>query len=171
MLITSYIGLGSNLGDRKAALRKALKALGASPGLAVSGVSSLYETQPWGKPDQPAFLNAVAEVQTQTNAMSLLRLLQGIETDMGRIRRERWGPRTIDLDILLFGREIIAENELTVPHPELARRKFVLVPLAEVNPRAFHPVLGREIGRVWDEAGPEVKEQKLELLEGSTWYA
>jgi len=158
------------LGDRKAFLRKALIALFANPLLRVSKVSSLYETEAWGEIGQPAFLNAVAQLDTQTNALGLLRILQGIEADLGRVRTAHWGPRVIDLDILLFGQEVIAEETLRVPHPELAHRKFVLVPLLEVNPDAFHPALRKEIRRIWDEAGAEVKSQKVELLERGAWY-
>ena len=170
MTIESYIGLGSNLGDRKTYLRRAFAALFANPLLTVSKVSSLYETEAWGETEQPAFLNAVAQIETQTDAFGLLRILQEIEADLGRMRSAHWGPRVIDLDILLFGHEVIAEETLRVPHPELARRKFVLAPLLEVNPEAFHPVLGKEIRRIWDEAGAEVKSQKVKLLERGAWY-
>lgn len=170
MTTESYIGLGSNLGDRKGFLRRAILALRKNPLLTVQNVSSLYETEAWGETGQPAFLNAVAQIETQTDALGLLRILQGIEADLGRVRTKHWGPRVIDLDILLFGHEVIAEETLRVPHPELARRKFVLAPLLEVNPEAFHPALGKNIRRIWDETGAEVRSQRVELLEKGAWY-
>jgi 2-amino-4-hydroxy-6-hydroxymethyldihydropteridine diphosphokinase len=128
----AYVGLGSNLGDRQGHLRAAVDALTAH-GLAPSAVSSAYESDPVGPP-QPDYLNAVVEVRTDLSARDLLTTLKAIEGELGRAHRERWGPREIDLDLLLFGDEAVAEEGLTVPHPELTKRSFVLVPLLEIAP-------------------------------------
>lgn len=134
----AYIGLGSNLGDREATIRAAVAAL---PGLVA--VSSLQETDPVGKTDQPRFLNGVAAVETDLSAPELLQLLLSVERELGRERRERWGPRTIDLDLLLFGDETLDEPGLTVPHPALHERRFALEPLAELDPELLVPGRGR----------------------------
>jgi 2-amino-4-hydroxy-6-hydroxymethyldihydropteridine diphosphokinase len=143
MTVTAYVALGSNLGDRRAHLARALDALGAA-GVTVTRASSFYETAPVGGPaGQGPYLNAVAEVRTDRPAEELLRLLLGVEAAQGRERRERHGPRTLDLDLLLYGDLVVDTPELTVPHPRLHERLFVLVPLAEVAPGVVHPVLGR----------------------------
>jgi 2-amino-4-hydroxy-6-hydroxymethyldihydropteridine diphosphokinase len=134
----AYVGLGANLGDREATIRAALHAL---PG--VVAVSSLRETDPVGVVDQPRFLNGVAAVETDLSARELLEELLAIERELGRERRERWGPRTIDLDLLLYGEETIDEPGLTVPHPRLHERRFALEPLAELAPDAVIPGRGR----------------------------
>lgn len=128
----AYIGLGTNLGDREGHLRAAVEALGAH-GLTPTAVSSVYESVPLGPP-QPDYLNAVAEVRTDLGARELLGELKAIEGELGREHRERWGPREIDLDLLLYGDETIEEDGITVPHPELTKRSFVLVPLLEIAP-------------------------------------
>ena len=128
----AYIGLGSNLGDRLAYLRAALEAL-AARGLAATAVSSVYESDPIG-PSQPDYLNAVAEVSTTMGARELFGVLKGIEGEVGRVHRERWGPREIDLDLLLYGDDTVEEEDLRVPHPELTKRSFVLIPLLEIAP-------------------------------------
>jgi 2-amino-4-hydroxy-6-hydroxymethyldihydropteridine diphosphokinase len=129
----AYIGLGSNLGDREANLRAALERLAE---LGALRVSSLRETDPVGVTDQPRFVNAVAELETDLGAGALLGRLLEIERELGRdrSREERWGPRTIDLDLLLYGNEVLAGPGLTVPHPRLAERRFVLEPLHELAP-------------------------------------
>ncbi|HLH28421.1 MAG TPA: 2-amino-4-hydroxy-6-hydroxymethyldihydropteridine diphosphokinase [Acidimicrobiales bacterium] len=128
----AYIGLGTNLGDREGFLRAAVDALVAHD-LAPTAVSSVYESAPLGPP-QPDYLNAAAEVRTALGARELLEQLKAIEAELGRQHRERWGPREIDLDLLLYGDETIDEDGLTVPHPELTKRSFVLVPLLEIAP-------------------------------------
>jgi 2-amino-4-hydroxy-6-hydroxymethyldihydropteridine diphosphokinase len=134
----AYIGLGSNLGDREGNLRAALVRLA---GLGEVRASSFRETDPVGVTDQPRFLNAAAELSTQLRARDLLEALLGIERDLGRdrSREERWGPRTLDLDLLLYGDEVIDEPGLTVPHPRLAERLFVLEPLHELAPALVLP--------------------------------
>jgi 2-amino-4-hydroxy-6-hydroxymethyldihydropteridine diphosphokinase len=125
----AYVGLGSNLGDREAQIRHAATAIGARR------LSSLLETEPWGVEDQPRFLNAAAEVETSLSARAFLGRLLAVEESLGRVRAgERWGPRTIDLDLLVFGGEVIDEPGLVVPHPFLRERAFVLEPLCELAP-------------------------------------
>jgi 2-amino-4-hydroxy-6-hydroxymethyldihydropteridine diphosphokinase len=136
---TAYVGLGSNLGNREATIRRAVELLGDE----VAAVSSLLETEPWGYADQPRFVNAVARLETDRSARELLDRLLEVERELGR-RREgpRYGPRTIDLDLLLYGDERIDEPGLTVPHPCLHERAFVLEPLAELDPALVVPGLG-----------------------------
>jgi 2-amino-4-hydroxy-6-hydroxymethyldihydropteridine diphosphokinase len=141
----SFIGLGSNLGDREAMIRIALDDLARMPGTKVLRASSLYDTEPVGDEDQPKFLNAVAEIDTELTARQLLWNLLLIEKRLGRVRTHRYGPRTIDLDLLMYGHLIIDEPDLTVPHPEMTKRSFVLVPLLEIEPLATHPVTGEPL--------------------------
>lgn len=140
-MIVAYIGLGSNLGDRLDNLRRAVVALDSGD-ISVRKVSSVYETDPVGPP-QPDFLNAVCEVETKLSAPALLKGLKSIEVGLGRKARERRGPREIDLDLLLYGNEVINDPDLKVPHQELTKRTFVLVPLLEVAPDLRLPGLGR----------------------------
>jgi 2-amino-4-hydroxy-6-hydroxymethyldihydropteridine diphosphokinase len=133
-MVLAYIGLGSNLGDREAAIRAALERLAASPEIEVEAVSSLRETDPVGYVDQPRFLNGAAALRTELPPRTLLERLQEVERELGRDRSgPRFGPRTIDLDLLLYGTEQIDENGLEIPHPRLAERRFVLEPLAELD--------------------------------------
>ncbi|WP_177410193.1 2-amino-4-hydroxy-6-hydroxymethyldihydropteridine diphosphokinase [Pseudomonas sp. LFM046] len=128
-----YIGLGSNLAEPVAQLRGALAALGELPQTRLAAVSSLYASDPLGPPDQPRYVNAVAALDTQLAPLQLLDALQAIELAQGRVRKdERWGPRTLDLDILLFGQHRIDEPRLQVPHYHMHARAFVLYPLAEI---------------------------------------
>jgi 2-amino-4-hydroxy-6-hydroxymethyldihydropteridine diphosphokinase len=140
----AYVGLGSNLGERETMIRLALEQLAMLPETALGRVSSLYDTAPVGELDQPNFLNAVAAVESELTARQLLWNLLLIERRLGRVRsaQTRYGPRTIDLDLLLYGDQVIDEPDLAVPHPELARRAFVLVPMVELEPTLVHPVLG-----------------------------
>ena len=128
-MTTAYVGLGSNLGDRKRLIGDAAELIGAVR------LSAVIETEPWGLEDQPRFLNAVAEVETGLDALGFLTFLLDVEGRLGRERiGPRWGPRTIDLDLLLFGDGVIDEPGLVVPHPRLLERRFVLEPLAELAP-------------------------------------
>lgn len=138
------IALGSNLGDREATIRAALDALDGHDSVRVLAVSSRYETAPVGPCDQPRFINAAAAIETTLTARGLLDLMLEIERRHGRDRghETRWGPRTLDLDLLLFDDAIIDEDGLTVPHPRMAERLFVLEPLCEIAPEAVHPVTG-----------------------------
>ncbi|MBI4277335.1 MAG: biotin--[acetyl-CoA-carboxylase] ligase [Armatimonadetes bacterium] len=142
----AYLGLGGNLGHRRWHLEEAIRRLEASGALRVVQRSSIYETAPVGREDQPPFLNLVVAVATDLDPHALLALLQRVETGLGRVRgtgvEERWGPRTIDLDVLLYGDLGVATEALVIPHPEMHRRAFVLVPLLEIAPDLSHPVLG-----------------------------
>jgi 2-amino-4-hydroxy-6-hydroxymethyldihydropteridine diphosphokinase len=139
----AYIGVGANLGDREATMRAALGALDATPGVRVVAVSSFRETEPVGYLDQPHFLNAAAAVETELDARGLLDALLAVEAGLGRTREgPRFGPRTIDLDLLLFGDQQVDEPGLTVPHPRLHERAFVLEPLAELDPALVVPGRG-----------------------------
>jgi 2-amino-4-hydroxy-6-hydroxymethyldihydropteridine diphosphokinase len=130
----AFIGLGGNVGDAAGAMRAAIGLLEADYDTDVIAVSSLYRTPPWGRTDQPDFLNAAVAVETRRGARQLLELCLHIETALHRVRAERWGPRTIDLDLLVYGDTAIDEPGLQVPHPRLTERAFVLVPLAELAP-------------------------------------
>jgi 2-amino-4-hydroxy-6-hydroxymethyldihydropteridine diphosphokinase len=132
--VRAYFGIGANLGDRAAALQGAVDGLAAG-GLEVVAVSPVYETAPVGGPAQPDYLNAVVEVETAVSPRELLELAQRVENAAGRVRLERWGPRTLDVDVLLVGELTVDEPDLVVPHPRMAERAFVLVPLADLDPR------------------------------------
>ena len=131
---TVYLSLGGNLGDPAASMATALRLLDADESTRVIAVSSLYRTPPWGKLDQPDFLNAAAEISTALAPRALLDLCLEAERKLKRVREERWGPRLIDIDILVFGDRIIHETGLEVPHPRMLERAFVLAPLAEIAP-------------------------------------
>jgi len=132
--VRCYIGLGSNLGDSRATIAEALTRLAEMPGLTVEAVAPLYLTAPVGFTNQAYFINTVVEVSTFLTPRQLLDGLQQIENDLGRVRVMRWGPRTLGLDILLYGDQTILEPDLQVPHPLMDRRAFVMVPLADLNP-------------------------------------
>lgn len=132
--VVAALGLGSNMGDRKNQISMALDSLAMHPHISVSAVSALYETPPWGKADQPAFLNAAVLIETDLAPRTLLEAVLGIERSLGRVRGELWGPRTIDLDILLYGAAEVDEPGLTIPHPRIHERAFVIRPLADILP-------------------------------------
>jgi len=140
----AFVGLGSNLGDPRAQIGLAVELLGGEEGVEVVAVSTLRETDPVGYEDQPRFLNGAAELRTSLSARELLERLLAIERELGRVRGEgpRFGPRTIDLDLLLFGDEVVAEPGLDVPHPRLHERRFALEPLAELDPALELPGRG-----------------------------
>ena len=146
MSITAYIALGSNQGDRQAYLDQALNTLRAHPALTVAKVSSYHETAPiGGPPNQGQYLNAAAELHTDLPPRELLKVLLDVEQSLGRVRSEPNAPRTIDLDLLLYGDRVINEPDLVVPHPRMHERLFVLEPLAEIAPQAIHPEAGASI--------------------------
>ena len=139
----AYVGLGANLGDREATMRRAIELLGRD-GIEVVAVSEFRETDPVGYVDQPRFLNAVVAVETELTPRELLDRLLAVERELGRTRAgPRYGPRTIDLDLLLYGDEVVDEPGLTVPHPRLAERRFALEPLADLDPGLTIPGAGR----------------------------
>ncbi|HKC60792.1 MAG TPA: 2-amino-4-hydroxy-6-hydroxymethyldihydropteridine diphosphokinase [Myxococcales bacterium] len=142
MMIDAFIGLGANLGDRMETLRAAVEELAREPGFLLRGTSRVYETEPVGPP-QPRYLNAVVRIGTLLSPRVTLRRLLEIEELLGRVRREHWGSREIDLDLLLYGDRIVSEGALRVPHPRLHERAFALVPLAEIAPEAYHPQMAR----------------------------
>ena len=154
-----YLGLGSNIGNRAHALQEAVDRIALLPDTDVLRTSSVYESEPWGEPDQGAFYNAVAEIRTVLEPGALLRALKDIERAMGRVPTRRYGPRLIDIDILLYGDRVVHSEQLEIPHPGLSERQFVLLPLQELAGTEVHPALQVSIatlterapdsGRIW----------------------
>jgi 2-amino-4-hydroxy-6-hydroxymethyldihydropteridine diphosphokinase/dihydroneopterin aldolase/2-amino-4-hydroxy-6-hydroxymethyldihydropteridine diphosphokinase len=147
--VISYIGLGSNIGDRKANLDRAIDMFRELNGIEVTAVSSYYNTAPVGYTEQPDFLNAVIELRTTLPVSRLLEVCRDIEKSLKRERTIRWGPRTIDLDILLYGDVMVNQESLTVPHPRMHERDFVMRPLNEIAPKAYHPVFKQTIDEMY----------------------
>lgn len=143
-MIDVFLLLGSNLGNREGYLLKAVDLIETELGV-VMQKSSIYETEAWGKTDEPNYLNQVVKIDTELSARQVLEKVLQIETRMGRVREEKWGSRIIDIDILFYGQDIINEPGLIVPHPELHNRKFTLGPLNEIAPDLQHPVLKKSI--------------------------
>jgi 2-amino-4-hydroxy-6-hydroxymethyldihydropteridine diphosphokinase len=144
----AYVALGSNLGDKEQNIRRALELM-EQHGVRVRKVSPLLTTEPYGVTDQPEFLNGAAEIEWAGDAESLLHTLLAIEQEMGRQRKRHWGERNIDLDLLLFGDQILRSADLVLPHPDMANRSFVLEPLAAIAETVVHPVFHRTIGELW----------------------
>ncbi|TFD98370.1 2-amino-4-hydroxy-6-hydroxymethyldihydropteridine diphosphokinase [Jeotgalibacillus salarius] len=152
---TAYLSLGSNIGDSKDNLQGAVRLLDAGSSIEVTKVSSIYETDPVGFTDQQVFLNIAIEVKTTLAAEELLDEAQKIEQSLGRERKVHWGPRTIDLDILLYNTDNVKSDRLSVPHPHMHERSFVLVPLNEIAPDAVHPLTGSKISELLTRTGSE----------------
>ena len=158
----AYLGLGSNQGDRVALLNAALERLEASGRVRVTKRSSLYETAPVGLTEQPWFVNLAAEVETDLDPQDLLEVVLAAERDLGRVRTKRWGPRTVDIDILLYDDVQVDTPVLAIPHPEIVRRRFVLEPLLEIAPDAALPD-GRRLAAFL----PEVRDQDVQKVSGA----
>ncbi len=162
-MTVAALGLGGNIGDPAAAMAKALRNLDAHADCRVLAVSALYRTPPWGKVDQDDFFNCCALVQTSLAAPALLQLCLDIEKGMKRVRTQRWGPRTIDIDVLTFGQEVIVTDNIEVPHPRMTERAFVLMPLADIAPDL--DVKGKSV-RDWlqlvDRSGIVIANERLE---------
>lgn len=145
MTVCAYLALGSNIGNREETLQKAIRRLHEQPGIRVLRVSSVYETDPVGYVDQAAFLNMAVAVETELSPDLLLETALSIEKELGRVRTIRWGPRTIDIDVLLYGHETVQKEHLVIPHPAMAKRAFVLVPLRDVWEGDALPVYNQTI--------------------------
>ncbi len=165
MRIEATLGLGGNIGDVVESFCRALYALAADPRVSLLAISSVWRTPPWGKLDQPDFLNMAARIETAMTAQELLALCLELERQSGRERRERWGPRTLDIDILTYGSGAIDEPGLQIPHPRIAERAFVLAPLAEIAPDMT--IAGTPVAGLWsgmNEPGLQVEQQATERL-------
>ena len=161
--VTAYLGLGGNLGDRLAALTEALRLLDSTPGMRRTACSSVYETEPWGVAEQPHFLNLVAGYETTLPPVGLLAVCKKVESQVGRTESYRWGPRLIDVDILLYGDQAVsvADPDLQIPHPRMMQRAFVLVPLAEIAADAIVPP---------DEVAVLYMLDAVDGKDGATWW-
>jgi 2-amino-4-hydroxy-6-hydroxymethyldihydropteridine diphosphokinase len=157
---TAYLLTGGNLGNRKENLSKAVSLINEQCG-SLTRSSSIYETEAWGNTDQPSFLNQALEISTSLNARQLMRRVLKIEEELGRLRIEKLGPRVIDIDILLFENEIHDLRFLKIPHPEMQNRRFVLVPLAEIDPTLQHPVLKKTIAELLEECPDNLEVKKI----------
>lgn len=155
-----FVLLGSNLENRFANLQAARKHI-ADAGNSIIQQSSVYETEPWGLSDQPNFINQVVVIQTGLEPLQLLASLQRIEHAMGRVRGEKYAPRTIDLDILFYGDRIVQELNLTIPHPHIAARRFTLIPLVEINPDWRNPIDGQSMKILLDRCTDDLIVKKI----------
>ncbi len=158
----AYISLGSNMGDRIKAIKKAIQLLDDHPDIIVNKVSSFYETEPLEYPDQDWFINAVAEIETKLNPEELLKIAVEIEAKLERVKTIRWGPRTIDVDILLYGSELISTSELQIPHLRMHARSFVLIPLAEIAGNLKHPILNKTAKELYEQLSSPTIVRKIE---------
>ncbi|MFD1630847.1 2-amino-4-hydroxy-6-hydroxymethyldihydropteridine diphosphokinase [Pseudopedobacter beijingensis] len=160
-MFTTFLSIGANLGDRLDSIEKSLKHIEETIGEIVTQ-SSVYETQAWGNTNQPDFLNIAIEVRTHLLPQDLLTQIGVIERDLGRKRKEHWGARTIDIDILFYDNLVIKTPDLTIPHPFLQERAFVLVPLNEITSKYIHPILKKNVQQLYDLC--EDKSQVVKLI-------
>jgi 2-amino-4-hydroxy-6-hydroxymethyldihydropteridine diphosphokinase len=144
-VVRCYLGLGSNVDDRIGMIARAVACLSCPGDVVVRRLSSMYETRPWGEERQRDFVNAVVEIDTHLSPKDLLARVKCIERDLGRRPGARWGPRSIDIDILFYGTRLVAEHDLMIPHPYICERAFVLAPLVEIAPDLVHPATGRSV--------------------------
>lgn len=156
----AYLLTGGNMGNREEQLATARELISQQCGT-ISNASSLYETAAWGKTDQPVFLNQALEVETELNARQLMRHILKIEKQMGRLRKEKYGPRIIDIDILLFNNEKYNYHFLKLPHPEMQNRRFALLPLVEIAPDAIHPVFNKSVSQLLEECPDKLEVKKI----------
>ncbi len=161
--VMAFIGLGANIGEPRRQLAEALARLSATEEVEVVKASSFYLNPPLGPPDQPWYVNAVIQVRTRLTPEELLRVLHKVEQDLGRVRQERWGPRVIDLDLLLYNGVIFSGPDLCLPHPEMHNRSFVLVPLVEIAPQAWHPALEKTASELLEKLDPGDRESVKKL--------
>jgi|GEM_PF-552839 len=164
--VTAYLGLGSNVGDREEYIEQAITILKETPGIKVVRRASNYETMPEGNRSQPQFINSAVEIKTSLDPDKLLAACQAIEDTLGRERGIEWGPRTIDIDILLYKDVVMSEDDLSIPHPLLQERMFVLEPLNEIGARVMHPVLERTVAELFEEKKAEAAEKYDDELPG-----
>ena len=160
--VISYLGIGSNLGDPVQHCRDALRELSSLKNVQLLRRSSLYRTQPVGPVSQDWFVNGVVEVRTTFAAAQLFKAAQWVEQALGRVRTGKWGPRTIDVDVLLHGQEVLDTEDLVVPHPEMHKRRFVLVPMNEVAPYVIHPRYGISMRGLLDRLGDDHAVERME---------
>ncbi|MEI8172978.1 MAG: 2-amino-4-hydroxy-6-hydroxymethyldihydropteridine diphosphokinase [Deltaproteobacteria bacterium] len=165
--VICFVGLGSNMDDPAGHCLKAMHLISEADGVNLLRSSSLYRTEPVGCVEQDWFINAVAEIRTELTAHKLMKVLQDIENNMGRVRKEKWGPRIIDLDILLYGQDVIRDENLVIPHPGLHRRRFILIPLCEIASYVIHPAFGVSIRGLMDRLDDEGIVEKYGNVEAS----
>ncbi|MBI5816458.1 MAG: 2-amino-4-hydroxy-6-hydroxymethyldihydropteridine diphosphokinase [Nitrospinae bacterium] len=156
-----YLSIGSNMGDRLGNLRKAGESIEALPGVTLEAAGRIYETAPLGGPEQEWFYNTAVAVETGAAPADLLRMTRKIEADMGRVRGVKWGPRVIDIDIIFYGNETVDTPELVIPHPMAAQRRFVLLPVADIDPGFVHPVLGKTVAALLESLPEKGQETRL----------
>lgn len=160
----AYLGLGSNIGERIGYIEDALSEIKNIKNTNVVKVSSVYETEPWGNVDQDDYLNSVIEIDTGLDAQNLLNELKLIEKKIGRTENQRWAQREIDIDLLFYGNEILESEFMTVPHPQIEKRKFVLVPMSELNADFIHPVFKKTISQLLSETKDELNVTKYKTI-------
>jgi len=160
-LSIAYIGLGSNLNDRTKNLNEAINMIEEASEIKILKRSRVYQTEPVGPKDQPDFLNMALEIETALSSLDLIDFLQGVERKMGRQRKKKWGPRNIDLDLLLYGDQVKNMAKLTLPHPRMHLRKFVLMPLAEIAKDRVHPTLKKTVAKLLEDLK---EDSKVELF-------